>query len=167
MQLTDIKYLGTIHPYKGLRIYTCDPQGLKGASERCYEKLARIYGDLVQQGSLAQMADGLHVLGNSIPELITNYKEVLSRAKDCGLTFKPSKVIICPRTITLFGWKLVDNVWFPTSHTISALCNAPIPTTVKKMRSFLGSFKQLSASLPGYAVVLHKLEQIVGGKASS
>ena len=167
MQLSDIKYLGTIHPYKGLRVYTVDPQGLKGASERCYEKLARIYGDMVQSGQLAQMADGLHPLGDSIPELIKNYTEVLRRARECGLTFKPNKVIICPRTINLFGWILKDNVWYPTAHTISTLCNAPIPTTIKKMRSFLGSFKQLSSSLPKYAQVLHKLETIVAGKASA
>ena len=48
---------------------TVDPQGLKGASEGSYEKLLRIFGDMVQEGRLAQMADGLHVLGNSIHEL--------------------------------------------------------------------------------------------------
>ena len=167
LQLKDLKYLGTIHPYKGLRIYTCDPQGLKGASERSYEKLVRIFGDMVQNGQLAQMADGLHVLGDSIAQLATNYVEVLSRAEDCGLTFKPSKVIVCPRSIKLFGWELRDHVWYPTAHTISALANAQPPTTVKKMRSFLGSFKQLSASLPDYAKVVHSLEQLVGGKASA
>ena len=77
MQKNDIKYLGTVHPFKGLKVYTCDPQGLKGASERSYEKLLRIYGDLIQTGQLAQMADGFHVLGDSIPELATNYEEVL------------------------------------------------------------------------------------------
>ena len=74
--------------------------------ERYYEKLARIYGDMVQNGRLAQMVDGLHVLGDTIPQLCQNYCEVLSRAETCGLTFKPSKVIICPRNIKLFGWEL-------------------------------------------------------------
>ena len=121
---------------------------------------------MVQTGRLAQMADGIHVLGDTINQLATNYIEVLTRAEDCGLTFKPSKVIICPRVITLFGWELRDHVWHPTSHTISALVNATQPTTVKKLRSFLGSFKQLSASLPNYAATVHDLEQVVGGKAS-
>ena len=75
LQKDDVKYLGTIHPFKGLRVYTCDPQGLKGASERSYEKLLRIYGDMVQARRLAQMADGLHVLGNSVQELAANYIE--------------------------------------------------------------------------------------------
>ena len=167
LQKTDCKYLGTIHPFKGLRVYTCDPQGLKGASERSYEKLARIFGDLVQARRLAQMADGLHVLGNSIQELAENYVEVLNRAERCGLTFKPSKVIVCPRRIILFGWELRDHVWYPTEHTTSALVNAPKPSTIKQMRSFLGSFKQLSATLPRYAETIHSLEQLVGGRASA
>ena len=128
MQKDDIKFLGTIHPFKGLRVYTCDPQGLKGASERSYEKLARIFGDMVQDQKLAQMADGLHVLGDTIVQLAANYAEVLSRAERCNLTFKPNKVIICPQNITLFGWHLRNHVWYPTNHTISALVNAPQPS---------------------------------------
>ena len=167
MQKSDCKYLGTVHPFKGLRVYTCDPQGLKGASERGYEKLLRIFGDLVQNGQLAQMADGLHVLGNSVHALAENYIEVLQRAKACGLTFKPSKVIVCPRNITLFGWNLRDHKWFPTAHTISALTTAKRSVTVKQLRSFLGSFKQISATLHRYAATIHTLEQVVAGRKSA
>ena len=167
MQKSDAKYLGTVHPFKGLRVYTCDPQGLKGASERGYEKLVRIFGDMVQDSKLAQMADGLHVLGNSIPELANNYVEVLNRAETCNLTFKPSKVSVCPKNITLFGWDLKGQQWFPTAHTVSALTSAQRPVTVKQLRSFLGSFKQLSASLPGYALTIHKLEQVVASRKSA
>ena len=113
------------------------------------------------------MADGLHVFGNTVHELATNYVEVLNRAELCHLTFKPSKVIVCPRNIKLFGWELRGHTWYPTTHTTSALVNAPKPVTVKQLRSFLGSFKQLSASLPNYAVTIHSLEQIVAGKSSA
>ena len=75
-------------------MYTCDPQGLKGTSEQSYEKLSRIYGDIVQNGRLAQMADGLHVFGQTVHELASNYVEVLNRAEICNFTFKPSKVIV-------------------------------------------------------------------------
>ena len=72
---------------------------------------------MVQAGQLAQMADGLHVLGNTVQDLAKNYVEVLNRAELCGLTFKPSKVVVCPRNITLFGWELRGQTWFPTNHT--------------------------------------------------
>ena len=119
---------------------------------------------MIQDARLAQMADGLHVLGDNIPELASNYKEVLDRASHCHLTFKPSKVIVCPQIITLFGWVLKGNRWYPTDHTTSSLVNAERPTTVKQLRSFLGSFKQLSESIPEYAVTIHALEQAVAGR---
>ena len=122
---------------------------------------------MIQSGKLAQMADGIHVLGDTIQDLALNYIEVLNRADKSGLTFKPSKAIICPRNINLFGWDLRGEKWYPTSHTVSALTDANKPTTVKQLRSFLGSLKQLSSSLPNYAVVIHSLEQIVAGKKSA
>ena len=167
LQYDDIKYLGTVHPFKGLKVYTVDPQGLKGASERSYEKLLRIYGDMIQDGKLAQMADGLHVLADSIPDLLNYYEEVLTRADLCHLTFKPSKVIVCPKVVNLFGWILNDQTWLPTPHIISSLANASTPSTVKQLRSFLGSFKQLSSSLPKYAPTIHALERMVSGKQSA
>ena len=167
MQRHDIKFLGTVHPFKGLKVYTCDPQGLKGASERSYEKLLRIFGDMVQDNKLAQMADGLHVLGQTIEELHENYVQVLHRASLCNLTFKPSKVVICPKNISLFGWDLRGFKWFPSAHTISSLTAAPTPTTVKQLRSFLGSFKQLSSTLPNYAVTINALEKVVAGRGSA
>ena len=50
---------------------------------------------------------------------------------------------------------------------MSALTNAPTPSTVKQLRSFLGSFKQLSASLPNYALTINTLEQVVAGRKSA
>ena len=134
LQKDDIRYLGTVHPFKGLRVYTVDPQGLKGASARSYEKLLRIFGDMIQKGKLAQMADGLHVLGDSIKDLAANYEEVLSRSDACNLTFKPSKVTVCPENICLFGLNLKGQTWLPTSHRTSALVNTVLPTTIKQLR---------------------------------
>ena len=159
LQKSDIKFLGIVHLFKGLLIYTCDPQGLKGARERSYKKLLRIYRDMIQEGRVAQMADGIHVLAYSIEQLKLNFKEVLSRASSCGLTFKPSKVVICPENMTLFGWNLRGKIWHPTAHSILALAHTKLPTTIKQLRSFLGSLKQLSSCLPGYAITIHSLEK--------
>ena len=55
----DAQYLGVIHPFKGLRVYTKKPMGLKNASEDAYELLARLFGDMCQAGHMTRMADGL------------------------------------------------------------------------------------------------------------
>ena len=153
----DAQYLGVVHPYQGLFVYTCEGQGLKNVSEHAYERLAVIFGDLVRQEKMTRHADGLHVLGDTVQELYDNLALVLERCKLAGLTLKPSKVIIAPVNSVLFGWRLEGHRWLPTEHTISALSQCDKPSTVKKMRSFIGAFKQFSDLVPGYANLLHRL----------
>merc|ERR1711891_108999 len=167
MKIEDCQYLATPHPFKGLRIYTCEPQGLRNASEHAYERLARIFGDLCGEEKMTRMADVLFILGDTLEDLEVNFREVLSRSRLCGLTFKPSKVIICPVDTVLFGWKKVGAGWLPTSHTISPLTQAEPPKTVKQLRSWLGSFKQLTDCIPQYAVLLGPLEDLTSGRGSA
>ena len=42
MKIEDCQYLATPHPFKGLRVYVCEPQGLKNASEHAYERCMAI-----------------------------------------------------------------------------------------------------------------------------
>ena len=47
MSRRDMQYLGTYHPKKGMLVYTCQPQGLLMTSQDAYEKLARIFSDML------------------------------------------------------------------------------------------------------------------------
>ena len=163
----DCAFLGIMHPFRGPLVYTASPQGLKNSSELSYNRLGKVYGDLVKEGRMTRMADGVFPLGNSHEELLENYTEVLDRAEKAGLTFKPKKTRISPRNSIIFGWCLNNGRWSPQGHVISSLSRAVPPATVKQMRSFLGAMKQLSESIKGYAEILHPLEQVVGSRASS
>ena len=167
MKKEDIQYLATPHPYKGLRVYCVEPQGLRNASEHAYERLSRIFGDLCMEEKMTRMADGLYIVANTAQDLFNNFKTVLSRARYAGLTFKPKKIIVAPRETVLFGWRKCDEGWRPTEHTISPLKSAEEPVTTKQLRSFLGSFKQLTECVKNYAILLSPLEQAVAGKASA
>ena len=100
----DCRYLATPHPFGGLRIYTVEPQGLKGASEHGSERLARVFGDMERDKKTVRHADGIYVLGNSEEEVFNNLAEVFERAKLSGLTFKPKKIVIMPKQTQMFGW---------------------------------------------------------------
>ena len=167
MRRQDAQFLGVIHPFNGLYVYVCEPQGLRNASEHAYERLGRIFGDMVREDRMTRHADGLHVLGDTEEELYINLREVLSRIQQCGLTLKPSKVEVGPINSVLFGWRLEGSRWVPTEHTTSALASCEKPTTVKKMRSFLGAFKQFTDLVPGYAPLLHPLEAAQAGRGSA
>ena len=167
MRKSDMKYLATNHPFKGLRLYQCEPQGMRGASEHSYERLTRVYGDLCQAGKMARQADGLFIGGSTMQELLNNLQEVFERTRNCGFTLKPSKIIINPQKIVIFGWVRNKGGWEPTEHTISPLLRAELPNTIKQLRSFLGAIKQLSPCLENYAITLSPLEKIAAGKGSS
>ena len=167
MKRQDCAYLGVQHPFKGVMVYTVEPQGLRNAGENSFEKLGRMLGDMIQEGKAARMADAVHALGNTVDELYENLKEILTRAKLSGFTFKPSKLIICPKKTTLFGWTLDGTKWSPNTHVITTLSKAELPSTVKMLRSFLGSFKQFVECVPKCAIILHKLELMVANKPSA
>ena len=44
------------------------------------------------------MADGLYVVGDTLQDLHENFMEVLDRARKSGLTFKPKKIVVAPKT---------------------------------------------------------------------
>ena len=167
MRRCDAQYLGVVHPFNGLYVYVCEPQGLRNASEHAYDRLGMIFGDMVREDRMTRHADGLHVLGDTLEELYVNLAEVLYRVKRSGMTLKPSKFEVAPVNSIIFGWRLEDGMWRPTSHTTSALATCERPTTVKKMRSFLGAFKQFTDLVPCYAPLLHPLEVAQAGRGTT
>ena len=67
-----MKWLGTVTPFKGLRVYTRAAMGLKNWSEYLEELLSRVLGDLLAQGILVKIANDLFIEGNNMDELISN-----------------------------------------------------------------------------------------------
>ena len=60
------KYLGTLTPFNGLRVYTRTAMGMPGSTEHLDELMARIIGDLLQEGSAIKIADDLYTGGNTV-----------------------------------------------------------------------------------------------------
>ena len=139
---------------------------MKGVSEHSYEHLTRVFGDMCQDGRMARQADRLFVGGDTLDGLYNNLKEVFHRARNCGFTLKPSKVIINPQRLVLFGWIRDRGAGRPTNPTLTPLVRAELPKTVKQLRGFLGAFKQLSQCIKNYAVILSPLEKLCAGKGS-
>ena len=159
----DSRYLGVSHPFKGVLCYAVEPQGLKNSSEHAYERIQRIFGDLIQDQKMTSMADGLYVLAQTQEEMVENLKEVMSRIRLAGLTIKPSKLEVTPRSTVLFGWRVENNSWLPTSHTTSALAKAELPRTAKQLRGWLGAFKQFTCCVDSYSSLLSGLEKLHSG----
>ena len=60
-------------------------QGLPGSSETSEEMMTTIFVSMIQQGSMAKIADDLYAGGNTIKELFQNWEKVLKLISDNGL----------------------------------------------------------------------------------
>ena len=74
-----MKYLGTLTPYKGLRVYTRAVMGMPGSTEHLDELMSRVLGDLEQNGIVVRIADDLYTGGSTISQLLHNWERILQR----------------------------------------------------------------------------------------
>ena len=72
-----IPFLGTVTPFKGLRVYLRAAMGMPGSSECLEELICRVFGDFIERGFFIHIADDIHVGGNTVEELLQKWTLVL------------------------------------------------------------------------------------------
>ena len=121
--------------------------------------MCRVLGPILQDGSVAKIADDLYCGGNTPQELLCNWKRVLQALHNCNLRLSAHKTIISPKTTTILGW-----IW--TAGSLSASPTFPEPTTVGRLRSFIGAYKVLSRVIPRCSSYLTPLDAATAGRPS-
>ena len=161
-----MKYCGICTPYKGTRIYTRSAMGMPGSETVLEELMSRILGDQVASGKVAKLADDLYVGADNVQDLIHNWQSVLQALDQCDLRLSARKSIICPKSANILGWIWSNGTIAASPHRIASLSAVSPPSTVQKLRSFIGAYKVLSRVLKGYATYLQPLEKVVAGRSS-
>ena len=164
MAKESMKWLGTVTPFRGIRVYLVASQGLPGSSEWLEELLCLLFGDKVQQGIVAKVADDMCVGGHTVEQLFTNWSEVLDNFEKNGLKLKPPKTIIAPTHTQLLGWDWNNGSISASSHKILPLSKCDPPTTVTALRSYIGAYKFFNRVIRGCANHLDFLEKCIAGK---
>ena len=100
---SSIPYLGTVTPFKGLRVYMRSAMGMTGSSEYLQELTSCVLGDLLPEGFVIVIADDLHVCGNAVPENFHNWSLVPHPMHENNLKLSATKTIICPKKTTILG----------------------------------------------------------------
>lgn len=77
-----------------------------------------------------------------------------------------SKTVFAPRKTTILGWIWQQGTLSASPHRTATLASSEMPTKVKAMRSFLGTYKVLSRVIPGCSSLLALLEEAIGGMDS-
>lgn len=152
----DRKYL-VISTHTGYYRYKRLPFGLSSSPTIFQTYMNKLLNGLNKVGVLL---DDIIITGNDVGEHMANLREVLKRMKIAGLRAKIDKCKFFQSSVTYLGHRIDNAGIHPTEEKIEAIRNAPVPTNVKQLRSFLGSINYYEKFIPklhSMCSVLHKL----------
>ena len=156
-------YLGTMTPFKGIRLYARAAMGMPGSTEYLEELMSRVLGHLQQSGRVAKIHDDLYAFSQSIDELYHTWEEVLIALSNNNLCLSAEKTEIVPVSTTILGWTWQNGCISASAHKVSPLAATAEPVTCTAMRSFLGAYKAISRCVPRCASLLSPLEDSIKG----
>ena len=163
MSDASIPYLGTMTPFKGVRVYACAAMGMPGSSEYLEELMSRVVGDMLMEETVLKIADDLYVVGSTPSELLENWERLLSILQRNNLSLSARKTVIAPKSTTILGWIWNCGTLSISSHKTCPLLRSLPPKTCTAMRSFLGAYKDIARAIPRCASLLAPLEDSIKG----
>ncbi|KAJ8414133.1 hypothetical protein AAFF_G00067310 [Aldrovandia affinis] len=160
------KYCGVVTPFKGVRVYVRSAMGMPGSETALEELTCRVFGELLEQGHVAKVADDLYCGANTLEDLLAVWRRVLSALQRCGLNLSATKTTVAPVQTSILGWVWRQGTIQASPHRVSALAACPPPKTVTGLRSFIGAYKVLARVLKDCATMLAPFDDVVAGRDS-
>ena len=94
-----MKLCGVVTPFGGVRVYARSAMGMPGSETALEELMFRVLGDLVNNGCIAKIAYDLFCGGDTLPELLQNWRNVLTRLSNCDFRLSASKNDHMPKPV--------------------------------------------------------------------
>ena len=105
--------------------------GYLNATENADRVIQRVLQPVVSEGKEARIADNLFTGGNDPEEALDNFNTILALCENSGITLKAQKTMICPQKVNILGRIWQNGTMAPSSHIMSSISKASLPTTVK------------------------------------
>jgi len=148
----------TINTHMGMYQYTRLPFGVASAPAIFQRAMDEILQGI--EGTVCYI-DNILVTGNTDEEHLQRLQEVLRRLRDSGLRLKSEKCAFFQPSVEYLG-HLIDSVGIhPLPSKLKAIVNAPPPTNVQQLRSFLGLLNYYSKFVHNLASVIRPLNQLL------
>ena len=162
-----LPYFAFHSPFRGPYIFLRSTQGLINQSEGLEELVSVILQDCVMSGWVIVLADNLYVMGHTMEETVKRWQLVLDLLAENNIKLSPKKTACFPDQLDLLGWTKQGKYLVPDSHRQNVIAKAPLPKTIKNLRSFLGAYRTFFRSKTNMSSILRELEELQAGKMSS
>ena len=105
--------------------------------------------------------DDILVTGSTDEEHLHNLEEVFRRLQSYGIRMKKSKCFFMRDSVTYLGHLINAEGIHATPEKIKAIVEAPMPTNVQQLRSFLGLLNYYRKFLPNLAAIIQPLNDLL------
>ena len=148
----------TINTHRGLYRYTRLPFGIASAPALFQKAM-----DTILQGIPHTICylDDILVTGANDVEHLSNLKEVLSRLQRHGVHLKQKKCCFMQDLVDYLGHHVTADGIHVDASKVEALRQAPPPTNVSELRSFLGMLNYYGNFLQNLSTLLHPLNELL------
>ncbi|CAM4492671.1 unnamed protein product [Caretta caretta] len=150
----DSRDLTAFITHEGLFHFKCVPDGLASAPS-AFQKMTSLI--LKNQCGVQCYLDDIIVFGNTSEEHDNNLQSVLNCISTAGLQLNRSKCKFRQTELSFLGHTISQAGLKPDPDHILAISNAPPPTDLQTLRSFLGLTFWYAKFIPNYASVIEPL----------
>ena len=148
----------TINTHKGLFCYTRLPFGVSAAHAIFQRTMEAILRDLPH---VSIYLDNILVTGESEAKHLQNLSAVLERLKAAGVCLKQEKCSFMMSEVEYLGHRIFAKGLQPLPSKVRAIQEAPTPTEVSQLRSFIGLLGYYGRFLPDLATILSPLYELL------
>ena len=145
----------------GLYEYVRMPFGLCGAPATFQRLMQRCVGDLVYQ-MLFVYLDDICIYSKTFTDHLEHLDAVFTRLKRHGPKLKPSKCHLFCKEVKYLGHVLSEEGISAEEEKTKAIRNWPVPTTLKKLRSFIGFASYYRRFISDFAQLARPLHALTG-----
>ena len=148
----------TVNTHQGLYRYTRLPFGVASAPA-LFQKLM----DTVLQGipGVACYIDDILISTKDERQHLQTLEEVFQRLEEHGFRLKEDKCVFLTHSVEYLGHLVDQEGIHPLPSKVAAIVQAPKPTNVRELRSFLGLVNYYGKFIPNLATIIHPLNKLL------